>query len=148
MVYLILADDDARDVAEELKDVTAKCYEIGCALRIYQREMDKLEGLCRHEPVKALEKVIGHYLKQNYNTIKHGHPSWRKIVAAVSNSMGGCNHALAKKIAQNHQGTGVMYYYCVFLHSYRASLGGGGGHSPLLKRFFPSWICPHYYCRC
>ena len=35
---------------------------------------------------------------------KYGKPTWRKLVEAVQNKVGGYNHALAQKIAAEHPG--------------------------------------------
>ena len=96
--------NQANDVTSELEDVASKFYELGCALRIHPHLMDCLEDQYRYNHKNGLRRVIDFYLSQEYNVQKHGPPTWRRIVAAASNSMGGCNHALAKKIASNHQG--------------------------------------------
>ena len=35
---------------------------------------------------------------------KYGKPTWRKLVEAVQNKVGGYNHVLAQKIAAEHRG--------------------------------------------
>ena len=112
-------ETDARDVTSELEDVASKFYELGCALRIHPDLMDCLEDQYRYNHKNGLRKVIDLYLTQEYNVRKHGPPTWRRIVAAVSNSMGGCNHALAKKIAQNHRGMNTYKHYIVWYASSR-----------------------------
>ena len=50
----------------------------------------------------ALTKVLSIWLQQNYDVQRHGHPTWRKLVAAVADPAGGNNKALADNIASSH----------------------------------------------
>ena len=53
---------------------------------------------------KCFMESITHWLQCNYDVEKHQPPSWRSLVAAIDDSAGGKNHALAKKIAEDHEG--------------------------------------------
>ncbi len=64
--------------------------------------MKQLQDIHRHKQKQGLQEVLDEYVLENHNTSKFGRPTWRNIVAAVSNSMGGNNHRLAKEIAANH----------------------------------------------
>ena len=50
----------------------------------------------------CLEKMLLEWLKKRYDTTGYGQPSWKLLVAAVANSAGGSNPALAEKIAEKH----------------------------------------------
>ena len=54
------------------------------------------------------------WLKQNYDTEKHGPPTWRKLVEAVD-KLG--DHALAKTIAAEHRigNSFSLFYLCMFI---------------------------------
>ena len=56
----------------------------------------------RGDPSRCLDGVIEKWLNQDYNYNKFGEPSWKKLVAAVADSSGGKNTALARKIGQKH----------------------------------------------
>ena len=52
----------------------------------------------------CLEAVLRVWLLKSYNVDKHGPPSWRTLVKAVADRIGGSNVTLALKIAGNHPG--------------------------------------------
>ena len=78
--------------------ISSQYFDFGIALGI---PPDYL-GDIREEPRRALSNVLQAWFKQNYNTEKHGLPTWRKLVEAMDNPAGGNNHALAKTIASEH----------------------------------------------
>ena len=49
-------------------------------------------------------RVLTLWLKKNYNTEKHGEPSWELLAAAVGNPAGGNDSVLAESITRNHEG--------------------------------------------
>ena len=59
---------------------------------------------------EALTEVLQKWLEQAYDVSKHGLPSWRTLVKAVNNRVGGNHHALAKSIASSHQGKCMIVY--------------------------------------
>ena len=91
--------DNFSDVYLRVKSsISSQYYDFGIALGI---PPDVLSNI-KEEPKRALSNVLQEWLKQNYNTDKHGLPTWRKLVEAVDNPAGGNNHALAKAIASEH----------------------------------------------
>ena len=91
--------DNFSDVYLRVKSsISSQYYDFGIALGI---PPDVLNNI-KEEPNRALSNVLQVWLKQNYNTDKHGLPTWRKLVEAVDNPAGGNNHALAKAIASEH----------------------------------------------
>ena len=91
--------DNFSDVYLRVKSsISSQYYDFGIALGI---PPDVLSNI-KEEPKRALSNVLQEWLKQNYNTEKHGLPTWRKLVEAVDNPAGGNNHALAKAIASEH----------------------------------------------
>ena len=94
---------DINAIAKELEDVASNFFALGCALRIKPSQMTTVEKECRYDHRRGLWEVVSLFVNQIYNVKKLGPPTWRKIVTAVSDSMGGCNHALAKKIAYTHR---------------------------------------------
>ena len=98
---LSLAEDDHFDVLEEVGGLAARWRNMCIALRL--SGADKIASTCRDNPEECLRTVLEKWLKQCYNTQKHGLPTWRKLVGAVANDNGGNDPALAEAIAKNHQ---------------------------------------------
>ena len=59
---------------------------------------------------EAMNKIITNWLQQNYNTEKHGPPTWKMLADAVRAPTGGKNTKLAKKIAEDHPAKGQQSY--------------------------------------
>ena len=92
-LYKYTAIDDRLDVLEELTDIGKKADKLGTALGLSAGSFDP-----------TMESVVETWLSQDYNTQRHQLPSYRRLVRAVANKVGGSNPALAKKIAANHPG--------------------------------------------
>ena len=90
---------------QQVLKIRANYYEFGMALGISSTDLEDIKEKYK-DSVKALSNVLLIWLKQNYNTTKHGNPTWRKLVEAVDSGGGGNNHALAKIIAKQHPSTG------------------------------------------
>ena len=56
------------------------------------------------DPEQCLREVIIRWLRKTYDVDRHGPPTWRTLVKAVSDKAGGNNPALAEGIAKEHQG--------------------------------------------
>ena len=51
---------------------------------------------------ECLQEVLLEWLRRNFDTKQHGHPSWRRLCVAVADPKGGENKALAEEIANHH----------------------------------------------
>ena len=102
---LFLDEDDIHDVKEQVLKLRTNYYNFGMALGISLTDMDDIKEKHK-DSTEALSSVLLTWLKQNYNTTKHGLPTWRKLVEAVDSGGGGNNHAQAKIIAKQHPSTG------------------------------------------
>ena len=88
---------------DELKNVLPQYYRgIGSRLRLKSDTL-KVIGRENPTPAQAMEAVITEWLKMNYNTTEVGPPTWKALVAAVANSLGGNNKAEAERIAGRHK---------------------------------------------
>ena len=97
------ADDDLYDVLEEVIDLQGKWAKVLAGLRLPHRH----QATIRTDSTDArssLESVLVVWLSKNYNVEKRGPPSWRTLVKAVADPIGGADVALALKIANNHPG--------------------------------------------
>ena len=74
----------------------------GAALRLSPISLNTIEKDHKFDSIACLHKVLYEYLNKSYEYGKHGNPSWRKIVEAISHRAGGNNNALALKIAEHH----------------------------------------------
>ena len=74
----------------------------GEALRLIPISLKNIEIRHKFDPEECLRTTLSEYLMKNYNYCKHGNPSWRKIVEAISDRAGGNNNALALRIAEHH----------------------------------------------
>ena len=74
------------------------------ALRLLPSNRDTIARGCHDVTEECLMEVLIKWLQRCYDTKRHGPPTWQMLVAAVANSAGGDNPALAKQIAENHQG--------------------------------------------
>ena len=62
------------------------------------------------EPDACLREGLTRWLRGDYDTEKHGRPTWRRLVDAVAISSGGDNHALALDIAKEHKGRPIRTF--------------------------------------
>ena len=51
---------------------------------------------------ECLRQILLEWLRRNYETKRHGLPSWRLLCAAVASEAGGCDKRLASEIADKH----------------------------------------------
>ena len=97
---LFSAIDDYSDVLAEVTDVRRNAQKLGIALGLPVGGFDP-----------TLEDVIRVWLEQNYNTERHGLPSYQRLALAVASKVGPSNPALAKKIAKNRPGELVVWTF-------------------------------------
>ena len=91
---------DLFDVLEYLENKQGKCYEIGSALRLDETRLAKIQSDCPYDTARALR--INDWLKKEYNTERHGPPTWKALVKAVKSPFAGDDPKLAEKIAKDH----------------------------------------------
>ena len=103
-VYFIADIDDLFEVQCELLDVAHRWKALGKALRLRPNLLNRIEADCP-DVNSRLVKVLTEWLQQAYNTDRFGLPSWKLLVSAVAHPAGGNNHALARRIAEKHNGT-------------------------------------------
>ena len=90
----------------ELEPVESRFYEIGIMLHI---RPDVMKGIRRLNPdffSKGTSDMITEWLNKNYNTERFGDPTWKSLVIAVAQRLGGANVACARLIATKHRVSG------------------------------------------
>ena len=101
---LSTAEDDAYDVYEEVFTMAERWGRIAVGLKLPPRMKSLIAIKHPNNPEDCLLAVVDEWLKGLHNVQKYGHPSWRTLVQAVADPMGGANPALAHSIAAKHPG--------------------------------------------
>ena len=101
-VSIIIDIDDLFDVLDYLGNKHGKCYEIGSALGLDKSRLARIQSECLFNANKALRVIISNWLKQNYDTARHGPPTWKALVKAIKSPFGGDDPELAERIARDH----------------------------------------------
>lgn len=91
-------------------------FALGRMLGLRPGDLQAIQLEQSHNSQQALNDVLQKWLNQEYNTAKSGFPSWRALVVAVDNEAGGGNHALAKRIAEQHP-AGRLLFSTVLCHN-------------------------------
>jgi hypothetical protein len=87
-------------------DLKTCYYELGIGLGLPPHELTAIQDKTVGTPLAG---ILLAWLNRHYNTEWHGLPTWRRLVEAVDNPVGGNNHELAKTIASKHtSGTKVI----------------------------------------
>ena len=79
-----------------------KYYQLGLALGLPVGELETIKTGFPHNIDQALTEMLLLWLRQKYDTVSHGCPTWQGLVRAVINQTHGNNYALAMDIASNH----------------------------------------------
>ena len=103
-IILCTDEGDCYTVLQELEAVAYRWYEIGLALGLLPSTLERIKSFTSGESGfdKVLTSVIVEWLKMNYDTARHGKPTWRRIVKAVRATAGGSNPALADLLERKH----------------------------------------------
>ena len=86
----------------EIVMVKARYYSFGRALGLPAGELEAVRLANNQNPEQGLNDVTLAWLQQKYNIVKHGPPTWRRLVEAVDDAAGGDNHKLARTIGSQH----------------------------------------------
>ena len=98
------AEGDIHDVFDEVEGLAGRWQNMCIHLGLRPSDRDIIGGKFQLDPTYCLMEVLVKWLRKSYDTERYGPPTWRSLVAAVANPTGGDNPALAKQIAENHQG--------------------------------------------
>ena len=98
------AEEDTYDVYEEVITMAGSWEQMAVGLRLPPSKKSLIATKHCNNPEKCLLTVVEEWLKGVCNVQKYGHPSWRLLVQAVADPIGGANPALAHSIAAKHLG--------------------------------------------
>ena len=107
-------EDNYLEVVDSVSPVHNRWSQLCCALGLSLSQISAIRKNHAGNTVESLEEGISQWLQQNYNTDKHGPPTWRKLVAAIDNPVGGSNHDLAMKILLKHKGITLYMHASYF----------------------------------
>ena len=93
-------DNDLADVFETIEPVTSSWKRVGMHLRLPISKLDQIKG----EMKDCLMEMLKQWLNRNYDTVKYGEPSWRKLAEAVGHE----NGAVFKTIAEQQKIKGII----------------------------------------
>ncbi len=82
--------------------MAVKWKAVGTLLRLKYSKLEELESRSREDVNVCLLGTIAEYVHMSYDTVKHGEPTWLKVVKAVEHPAGGNNRAHAISIAKEH----------------------------------------------
>ena len=92
------------DVYEEVITMAGSWEQMAVGLKLPPPMISLIVTEHSSNPKKCLLAVVKEWLKGVCNVQKYGHPSWRLLVQAVADPIGGANPALAHSIAAKHLG--------------------------------------------
>ena len=98
------AEEDMYDVYEEVITMAESWERLAVGLRLPPVKRSLIATKYSNNTEKCLLAVVEEWLKGACNIQKYGHPSWRTLVQAVADPIGGINPALAHSIAAKHLG--------------------------------------------
>eukprot|EP00731_Ephydatia_muelleri_P000293 Em0001g293a len=98
----VLSISDLQEVRCEVGNVAPKWQFLGQILGIHPDDLAKIE--CNSSKAeRCLNEVLKMWLKQGYDTKRYPLPTRSVLCRAVANNNGGCDRALAIKIATKHR---------------------------------------------
>ena len=89
----------------------AKWELLGIHLGIDNGTIEALKSKNGGNPTLCLKDVLSTWLNENYDTQRHGYPSWRRLCKAIASPAGPENQSLADDIAEQHRTTSKQGYY-------------------------------------
>ena len=98
------------EVLEEVIDLQGKWTDILAGLRLPPSKQSTIKAEHSTNTRSCLQAVLLAWLSKSYNVEKHGPPSWRTLVKAVADPIGGEDVALAQKIAEKHPGNNCIQF--------------------------------------
>ena len=102
LCYNYTGTDDLSDLCTALTPITPRWESFAIQLGIPHATIKTIKKKNNHDPTDCLNDALTEWLDGNYNIVRHGHQSWRKVCKETANKAGGNNNAQAKKIAAEH----------------------------------------------
>ena len=97
-----------------------KWFDLCLALQLSHGTLSAIGTKHTSDISTCLREGLTHWLQRDYDTKKHGPPTWRMLVDAVYNSCGGDDQALALDIAEKHKGWCLLHVDYMHVYVYLA----------------------------
>ena len=94
---------DLPHVLSQVIAIRAKWELLGIQLGIDDGTIAAIKSKNGGDPTLCLKDVLSTWLKENYDTQRHGYPSWRRLCVAIASPAGAENQSLADDIAEQHK---------------------------------------------
>ena len=91
-------------------DIQAKWELLGSQLGIKHGKIAAIKLENGGDPTRCLKDVLSTWLNENYDTQRHGYPSWRRLCKAIASPAGAENQSLADDIAERHKTSSKQGY--------------------------------------
>ena len=91
--------------------IRAKWKLLGIQLGIDDGTIEAIKSENHGDPTLCLMDVLRTWLKENYDTLRHEYPSWRKLCKAIASPAGAGNQSLADDLAEQHKTSVKQGYY-------------------------------------
>ena len=112
------AEEDTLAVYREVSGLAGNWSSMCLVLGLLPSDQSAIELAHPGNPHGCLRAVVVKWLQKGYNFQRFGSPTWRMLVEAVADPVGGNNGALAETIAKKHPGVCRVRVYAkhTFLH--------------------------------
>lgn len=90
----------ARDLANKIRIIATRWFEIGVLLGISVGRLMELQPLHENDFHRTLNRIIEEWM----NTTRPEHRTWQFLAAVIGNEAGGGNSALAKQLTDYSHG--------------------------------------------
>ena len=92
-------------------DIQANWEFVGIQLGIGNGKIEAIKLKNGGDPTRCLKDMLSAWLNENYDTQRHGYPSWRRLCKAIASPAGAENQSLADDIAERHKTSLEQGYY-------------------------------------
>jgi len=117
LAFCYTDEDDSQDVYRAVLDLAAMWRDMCFALGLRPAVAETI--FATHvDPKQCLREVVIRWLRKAYDVDRHGPPTWRTLVKAVSDKAGGDNPALAEEIAKDHKGIVMSRQLVIYPHHF------------------------------
>lgn len=102
-------DEDWSDVTIACSPLSAKWQNLSSCLGLPLKEIREIKKTNGNDCVASLNDALMQWILQDYDTKKHGLPSWKSLIRAISR----VDQDLCDKLAREHQMQGTYVHVLV-----------------------------------
>ena len=102
--FNIIGEDDWNTVIRECSSLSAKWQQLGGYLGLRIGLIDSIKWNYPNDNSACWSEALKHWIRQNYNTVRFGLPSWRVLLEAIARE----NCLLFNNLAAKYQVSGKL----------------------------------------